>query len=170
MFYMWSQMLFSNDALTANLCWLNPHKEERQHKWQQSDPDPALALTPHQPLQQYRLFLAPGPAEAQWGDDREAAAQRGYLRSDLRDQQPEILAPAPSSRVMSASYDNFLSSSFAQAVGNRRSSSSPPDRATGFDHCVTGPGFPRRYLECSSMGGSEPLRGSPRQRQAAWLV
>lgn len=40
-----------------------------------------------------------------------ATALCGYLRSGLRDQQPEILAPAPSS--MSASYDNLLSSSVA---------------------------------------------------------
>lgn len=53
---------------------------------------------------------------------RGASGLRGYLRSDLRDQQPEILAPAPSSRVMSASYDNLLSSSLAAGAGN------PPER------------------------------------------
>lgn len=65
MFYMCSQMLFSNDALTANLRCLSSDEEETQHKWQQSNPDPALALTPHQPVQQYGLFLAPSPREAQ---------------------------------------------------------------------------------------------------------
>lgn len=51
MFYMWSQMLFSNDALTANVRRLSPDEEE-------SNPDPVLALTRHQPLQRHGLFLA----------------------------------------------------------------------------------------------------------------
>lgn len=41
---------------------------------------------------------------------------RSYLPSDLRDQQPEILAPAQSSRVVSASDDIFLPSSFPVSV------------------------------------------------------
>lgn len=70
-------------------------------------------LTRHRPLEAIfsspsslaGLEKLPGPPAVGGG----ATALWGYLRSDLRDQQPEILAPAPSS--MSASYDNLLSSS-----------------------------------------------------------
>jgi len=51
---------------------------------------------------------------------RKTTAVRSHLRSDLSDQHPEILAPAQSSRVISASDDNLLPSSSPDTVETSR--------------------------------------------------
>lgn len=48
-----------------------------------------------------------------------------YLRSDLRDQQPEILAPVPSSRVISDPYDKRLSSGSPVAMATTLNATTP---------------------------------------------
>lgn len=113
-----------------------------------------------------------------------------YLLSPLSDQHPDILAPAQSSRVMSASQDSLLPSSLSKHLPET-TTSRPEESLTkslsGIDRAVLYSAssdlhvcslilcslwLPERRPRCSSMWGT--LRGSTQhwhwQQRAAWLV